>query len=142
MSLVVVDTSVVLKWVLNEPGHPEALDLLRQHLEAKVTLTAPDVVMAEAASALAKRTRRGILSPAQAGKAFAYLTDFRIQLEDTAPLVQKGLRLALTDSISLWDALFLVLATELHCPLISADKRFCNAAKPIYEGITLLQPQS
>ena len=48
MSTFVIDASVAIKWVVEEPGTPEAL-LLRRH-----RLLAPDLLMAECANILWK----------------------------------------------------------------------------------------
>jgi predicted nucleic acid-binding protein len=51
----VVDASVVLKWFLPEPDSAAADFLLEKFLNDEVELLAPDLMLAERASALSKR---------------------------------------------------------------------------------------
>ena len=61
MSLV-IDASVALKWVLDEPGGAEAEALLDE------ALIAPGLWLIEAANALWKRAGRGEISPDEAAE--------------------------------------------------------------------------
>lgn len=49
----VIDASVAIKWVVDEPGTTEALALRR-----KAKLIAPDLLIAECANILWKKARR------------------------------------------------------------------------------------
>jgi predicted nucleic acid-binding protein len=49
VTVFVIDASVAIKWVIDEPGTRQALDLLRH------TLFAPDLLMAECANILRKK---------------------------------------------------------------------------------------
>ena len=69
----VVDSSVVLKWVLPETGRNYALDLLNEYEAGLTDLIAPALLMEEAASALSKRCRRRELTAEQASKAYQFL---------------------------------------------------------------------
>ena len=64
---VVIDSSVVLKWVLPDPGRTKALALLDEY-ESGLN----DLIMEECASVLSKR-RRGDLTSADARVAFRLL---------------------------------------------------------------------
>jgi predicted nucleic acid-binding protein len=59
--LIVVDTSVAIKWVIPEPNHERALELLGMN-EAFV---APDILLAEMANVLRRKQRRGELTDEQ-----------------------------------------------------------------------------
>jgi predicted nucleic acid-binding protein len=56
VSALVIDASVAIKWIIDEEGSPAAL-ALRKH-----SLAAPDLLMAECANILWKKSRRGELS--------------------------------------------------------------------------------
>jgi predicted nucleic acid-binding protein len=64
---VVVDASVALKWVIEEPGSDAAVALRSE------SLIAPDLWLAEAANALWRRTRLGDLTPEEAVAYFVKL---------------------------------------------------------------------
>jgi predicted nucleic acid-binding protein len=69
----VVNSSVVLKWVLAEPGRNYAIELLNEYESGLTDLIAPALLMEEAASARSKRCRRKELTAAQASKAYQFL---------------------------------------------------------------------
>jgi predicted nucleic acid-binding protein len=60
--VIVVDTSVAIKWAVDEPGHAEALALL----DLDIPRYAPDLLMPELAYVLRKKTIRGEISAEQA----------------------------------------------------------------------------
>ena len=66
----VLDCSVAAKWVLPEPDREPALRLFERYSSGEISLIAPDLLLAEFASLLAKRNRRKQISPVQAHEAF------------------------------------------------------------------------
>ncbi len=60
MTDLVVDASVVVKWVVDEPDMPQALSLRRHRLYA------PDLLPAECASVLWQKVRRNELTEREA----------------------------------------------------------------------------
>ena len=49
MEFLVVDASVAVKWVLNEPGREPALRLVESQQSSTLSLTAPSLLLAEVA---------------------------------------------------------------------------------------------
>ena len=121
---IVIDANVAIKWVLKEPGREEAVSLLDAYEAGTVDLIAPQLLMAEVASALSKRCRRGDMAPARAKQAFRLLEDRSPMLIDNPAHLSLALSMSLTHQISLWDALYLALAVERRCDLVTADRRF------------------
>ena len=60
MTDLVIDASVAMKWVIDEPGTQQALALRRHRLFA------PDLLVAECADVLWKKVRRNELSAEEA----------------------------------------------------------------------------
>lgn len=115
---IVIDASVALKWVLDEPGQAEADALLDEEL------IAPSLWLLEAANALWRRSVRGELTAAEAeerlGELFhAPVTSIRIE-EDLV----SAARLAAELSHPVYDCLYLALALREHSCLVTADRRF------------------
>jgi predicted nucleic acid-binding protein len=96
----VVDASTALKWVLNERGRDEALEILDEHESGRVRLIAPALLLEEAASALSKRCRRGELTILQSRKAFEFLEERSPELIGAPDLLGPALRLSLEHRIS------------------------------------------
>lgn len=128
-ALVVVDTSLALKWVVSEVDTPQADALLASWDAADAILTAPALFVTESGNALYKAVRRGLLTLAgAASRHTALLQVMSIQLDDTA---DSAAALALADQLgqgASYDSVYLALAQRLGCDLWTADNRFARAA--------------
>ncbi|MDZ5648123.1 type II toxin-antitoxin system VapC family toxin [Nitrospirillum sp. BR 11828] len=136
MSLTIVDASVALKWVWDEADSAAAAALLDGR-----PLAAPTLWLTEAANALWKLTQRQALSSAEAEERLAFLIRAPVRLIDTPPLLPAALRIAHTLQHPLYDCLYLAAALHLSGQVVTADRRFHNAAAahPVYaDAITTL----
>jgi predicted nucleic acid-binding protein len=115
----VVDASVAIKWVVDEPGSTAAAALL-----SAGPLQAPDLLLVDCAHVLWKKARRGELSADEAGLAIHLLRQADVELLPSRPLVDRALRLALTLDHTAYDCLYLALALELGRPFVTADHHF------------------
>lgn len=137
--ILVVDCSVAAKWALPEPDRDPAMALLDRYGSGGISLIAPDLLLAEFASLLAKRTRRKQLSVAQAQRAFQLINRCAPRLFDTRSLLPRALQLSLNCQLSLWDCVYLALALEHACPLVTADRRLFRGAVARHPSLVLLQ---
>lgn len=134
----IVDASVVLKWVLPEDNRVFAAAILDDYEAERLHLFAPPTLVHEIASALARRQRRKLLTVTAAATAFEFL---RARLPLPAggeELVAKAMDLALRQDVSYWDALYLALAIEYRCDLVTADAGFHRSAVKHYPYAVLL----
>ena len=125
MRRLVVDASVVVKWLLPEIRSEAAKRLLADELQ----LWAPDLVWAEVGNVLWKRWRRGEL-PAEI--VAALLRDFRrfpLSIHPSDPLFEGAWQVAHALDRSFYDSLYLALAATLDCPLVTADLKLWNALR-------------
>jgi predicted nucleic acid-binding protein len=113
----VIDASVAIKWVVEEPGTQQAL-LLRQH-----SLAAPDLLVPECANILWKKVRRRELTEDEAMLAARLLERADVQLELMRPLLEPATRVAIALDHPAYDCTYLALAQVLSCPLVTADER-------------------
>lgn len=129
MSLV-IDASVALKWVLDEPGADAAAALRSE------SLIAPELWLVEAANALWRRTRRGEMSDEQAKERLVVLLAAPV----TAAPIERDLLAAadLADTLAhpVYDCLYLAMAIRENTQVITADRRFhaVVAASPALAG--------
>ena len=135
----VLDCSVAAKWVLPEPGSVPALGLFEQYASREVLLIAPDILLAEFASLVAKRNRRKQISAEQAHEAFSLMTRCAPRLYDTRPRLSRALDLSLQRQLSLWDCVYLALALEHDCPVLTADRRLVRAGTGRHPSVLLAQ---
>jgi predicted nucleic acid-binding protein len=134
----VVDCSVAAKWILHEAGHTQALHLLHEEEAGNVSLIAPDLLLTEFASLIAKRARRKQMLVTEAQDAYRLLERFATVLFDTRPLLDAALQLALASHGSLWDCVYLALAIEHRCSLVTADRRLFRSSGSRHPAIRLL----
>jgi predicted nucleic acid-binding protein len=123
----VIDASVAIKWVIDEPGTQQAL-LLRQH---RHQLSAPDLLIPECANILWKKVRRQELTADEAMLAARLLQRTDVRLEPMRPLLEATTRLAIALDHPAYDCIYLALAQALACPLVTADERLHRKARSI-----------
>lgn len=134
----VVDASVVLKWVLAETGRVSAAALLDDYEAGRAHLLAPPTLIHEIASALTRQFRRKLLDEHDALTALEFLK-LRLPLMPKSDLASKATSLALQHYLSYWDALYVALAMEYRCDLITADARLHRVAVKHYPYVELLR---
>lgn len=91
MTTFVVDASVAIKWVVEEPGTAAALSI-----RAAERLVAPDLWVAECANILWKKVRRGEFSADQALAAAELLEAAGVEVMAGEPAMSHVVRLATT----------------------------------------------
>jgi predicted nucleic acid-binding protein len=117
----VVDSSVALKWVVQEP------DSERAELLSVARLEAPDLLLVECANAPWKKVFRDELQVNEALESLVWLRQAPIHLEPTAPLLYQALELAAELKHPAYDCVYLSLALRNGVPLVTADRRFVSA---------------
>lgn len=130
MAAVVVDASVMVALYVDEPLSASARAALLHFREAGDDLHAPDLLLVECANALWKRVGRGELDRDSAMTAITELSTLedldRHPLDDQ--LVPQALSLAITHSLTAYDAAYAALAVQLGGTVVSGDDRFVKRA--------------
>jgi predicted nucleic acid-binding protein len=132
MSVVVVDASVVIKWFVPENGTDAALRLL----DSGHQFVAPDLLFAEVANSIWKKTLRGELTAINSHQLAADLERIAVETIQDRELATDAHALALITSRSVYDSMYVALAIRLETRLITADERLVNglAAFPKVAG--------
>lgn len=130
MTTLVIDASVAVKWVVEERGTDDALAL-----RGGPSLIAPDLLLAECANILWKKTQRGELTRKEAGLAAGILARSDVELFPTRPLFEMATELAIDLAHPAYDCVYLALAMERDCPFVTADERLVArlAVEPVEE---------
>ncbi len=126
MTDLVIDASVAIKWVIEEDGTPEAMSLRRHRLFA------PELLVAECANVLWKKTRRRELTPDEARLAARLLQRADVELAPMRALLEPATELAIAMDHPAYDCTYLALAESLSCDLVTADRKL--SAKPMPLG--------
>jgi predicted nucleic acid-binding protein len=135
----VLDCSVAAKWVLPEPDRAPALELFERYESGEISLIAPDLLLAEFASLLAKRSRRKQISTEQAHEAFRLMTRCAPRLIDTRPRIFHALDISLRHQMSLRDCVYIALAMEHDCRLLTVDRRLFRTGGGRHPSLQLVQ---
>ncbi len=117
--MLIVDASIAMKWVVEEPGTPEALALRQRD-----KLMAPELLVAECANILWKKVQRRELSGQEALLAARLLEGAEIELASTRSLLEAATRVAMDLNHPAYDCLYLALAIENDCRFVTADDGF------------------
>jgi predicted nucleic acid-binding protein len=128
----VVDASVVVKWYFPEIHEAAAL---RLRSEANI-LIAPGLLLAEFGNVALKFHRRGEISLPNIQLALAAIHQ-RVTLAQLETLAPSAAAIAVTYQRSLYDALYVTLAIEEECPLVTADRKLYDAIAPSLPGAML-----
>jgi predicted nucleic acid-binding protein len=120
---VVVDASVAVKWVLPEEHSAAAARLLDEDYE----LLAPDLIWAEAGNVFWKKFRRSELLAEEGHSLLRDLRRYPIQILSSEELLAIAWEIASAHARSFYDSLYLALAADRSCPLVTADRKLYNA---------------
>ena len=120
----VVDASVAVKWYVPEPDSQRAHLILSSGRQ----LLAPDLVIAELGNIVWKKVRRGELTVGDAQAiAVALATACPVELRPALALLSTALDIAVAHDRTVYDSLYIALASELGCQVVTADERLANA---------------
>lgn len=118
MNTLVIDASIAVKWVVEEDGTAEALTL-RRHAK----FIAPELLTAECANILWKKVQRRELSKDEALLAGRLLQTAEVEFLPTRHLLEAATRMAIELNHPAYDCLYLALAVERDCRLVTCDER-------------------
>lgn len=133
---VCVDACLVVKWLVNEYGSDEALQLLHQWEKAGTTLIAPGLLDYEVGSTLRKKIIRGELAAEELYLALEFYENLGLLLFHLTPLVLKCSATAqLLRQNNIYDVSYLVLAKQQKTDFVTADEKFRDIAAGLYPHV-------
>ena len=105
--LVVVDTSLAVKWFVEESDSPAAMALLEHWQAGGIRVAAPDLLAREFINSLFLKIQRSGMTMERALSALAQLENAEIGLHDSATFGRRALELAvITGHDSVYDFYF------------------------------------
>lgn len=121
----VVDASVVLQWLLDEPS-TGSTEILEAHLDGSEPLIAPELLNYEVGNVLVTKIK---LTSEDASELFGNFLDLRIETYSLgADEYRASIDLAHQYRLTVYDASYLALASALDVRLVTADKRLATRA--------------
>jgi predicted nucleic acid-binding protein len=138
--MIIVDASLAAKWIFWEADSVQALDFWNANAG---DLGAPDLIALEVAAAAVRRANMEKVLADSMREALTVwgrilsgpsLQQFRM----TTSRVLSSSRLAIDIGHPLKDCIYLVLAMELDCELVTCDARFVAKAKTVWDRVRVL----
>jgi predicted nucleic acid-binding protein len=128
--IAVVDASVVLKWLLADPGREadtgRAASLMRSIVAGETAVLQPPHWLIETGAVLAR------LSPATAVEDITLLRALDLPATDEPAVLRRACRLAIDLGQHLFDTLYHAVALETDGGVfVTADERYLRAARPV-----------
>jgi len=115
----VVDTSVAIKWIVDEEGSDEA-ELLQG-----ADMVAPALLRIEAGNVLRTLAGKRLLANERAIDLYLFLQTAPVTIIDADDLLERrALDLALALEHPIYDCVYLALAERMDRRLVTADRRF------------------
>jgi len=118
---IVIDASVAVKWVLDEPESRAAVALRDQEL------IAPALLLAEAANVLWRHARIGEITNDEVAALFSELRNAPVASLPIEPCLKPALKLAIEIGHPVYDCIYLALALHHRTHVVTADRRFASA---------------
>jgi predicted nucleic acid-binding protein len=143
--VVVVDTSLALKWIYDEKDSPVALSLLAEWTGNRIEIKVPSLLAYEITNSLYQQVRSGkstfdtaklnLIEILPKGLIFVFLPDFSLNIRALELTHQFGLP-------ATYDAHYLALAERENCDLWTADTRMWRMVKDQLPWVHLLSDYS
>ena len=139
MSVLVLDSGVIVKWFVAEPYSAEARRIFAEYRAGRLSLIAPDFIHAEFGNIVWKKQPHQGFNPMDAADIiFDFRTRIRITLTSDADLLDDAYRLAVTHKRTVYDMLYLALSLREGCQFVTADERLANAIGGQFPNIVRL----
>ncbi|MGD0010385.1 MAG: type II toxin-antitoxin system VapC family toxin [Terriglobia bacterium] len=135
----VVDASVAAKWLFLEPDTGKARAILDSAERGELELLAPEILLAEIANSLWKRTERSDLDRASALGLFDGFQKVEFKYCKVQELIGSAMSIAFRHHHPVYDCLYVVLARREDCDLVTADERLYRAFEHDCPWVRLLR---
>jgi predicted nucleic acid-binding protein len=129
-----LDSSILVKLVITEPGSEKARSRLRKALEGGYSLHTVDIALSEGLNALWKHAK--LYKAFEEEEALSAARDLAeiydgLNILTTRELLEDAMESALTWKITVYDSLYVAAARKLKAILYTADQKLYYASKNI-----------
>ncbi len=129
---VVVDASIALKWVLDEPDSDKAEILLTGWIDKGLVILAPALLAYEVTNSLYRKARKGEITRDRARKALTKILFTGLELDFSRDVSSSMKAMELSehfDRPATYDSHYLALAEREDCEFWTADTRLWNSLR-------------
>lgn len=135
MDSLVVDSSVAIKWFVDELNSTEARRVLDRYENGSVTFCAPDLLNAEFGNILWKKQAFQGLSASDAQAILGQFRKLQFVFTPSADLIDDAYKLAVEHNRTVYDALYLALGVRENCRIVTADEKLVNATSKHFPNL-------
>ncbi|KPV62896.1 MAG: Ribonuclease VapC3 [Candidatus Bathyarchaeota archaeon BA1] len=130
MLRLVVDASVVVKWVLSgEPYEKNAVKLKDNHVSKLAELHTPNLIIFEVANTLMRAVKLERLTMDEVKRSLVALEKLKVSIHDARwDEMTETVEIANRLNTTVYDASYMYLAKKLAIPLITADEELAERA--------------
>ena len=122
----VIDASVAVKWYVPEEGSEAASAILARG----DSLFSPDLLAAEFGNVIWKKVRKGELDQFEAEEIIgAFISSGPVNLRPLSVFLGAAFDIAIRWKVTVYDALYLAVAMEESCALVTADDRLVRGLR-------------
>lgn len=139
MSDIVVDSSVVAKWVVPEPDSVQAWRVVTETGAAGGRLIVLDLAFPEVVNVIWKKHRQKLVMLQKAREFLDDLWRLPVHVKSAAQLLDQAFNIAVKYDRAVYDALFVALVQDLGVKGVTADEPLYNATHADYPQIVLLR---
>ncbi len=134
---IVIDASVMVPFVVEHQ-----LSSLVQKYRKNRNVVSPALVITETSNAVWKYVRVDRADIRQLLGVLPFISQFANEIVEDKLLLPSACRIAVQNSHSVYDCLYLALAQERNIPLVTADKSLANLAQKLSIETELIRPTS
>jgi predicted nucleic acid-binding protein len=134
----VLDSCVGFKWLIVEPNTDKARKLRDEYRQGIHDLLAPDVFPVEIAHALTRAERQGRITPVEGTQLMVDMLTTLPRLFPSLPLLPRAYQISSTARIGIYDCLYVALAEQEGCQLVTTDARLLTSLQTQFPFIVSL----
>lgn len=135
----IADASIIAKWLLRESGYEYSERLMEAWTDGRITLHAPEILIAEVASAIWKGVMREKMPEDEAQQLYFWFQKYCPVLVPLASLTEPALELAVRHRQTVYDCLYVALAMETGTAFVTADQKLYRAFQPLTSLVRSLE---
>jgi len=135
MDNLVVDSSVAIKWFVDEPNSAEARRILDGYEGGSLSCCAPDLLNAEFGNILWKKQKFQGLSVSDGQAILDEFRKLQFIFTPSADLLNDAFKLAVKHGGTVYDAMYLALGVRRNCQIVTADEKLVNATSKHFPNL-------
>ena len=135
----VLDSSVIIKWFTQEENRDEAIQIREKFVNGEIEIAVPDLILYEIANALRFNPNFNSKDVEEAIESISGM-DLNI-IVPLSSTIKKAIDFAFSKNITIYDAFYISLASELEFTFVTADRDLYNKLKDL-NFISLLGEKS